>query len=79
VALDQKKIEDTVLALLQLGLHDGNRAWKTHDWDVMNSLHERGLISDPKGKTKSVILTERGLAESERLLLQLFSSEDAKE
>jgi hypothetical protein len=29
--LDLAKIDDAVLALLQLGLHDGNRAWKGFD------------------------------------------------
>lgn len=28
------KIDDAVLALLQLGLHEGNRSWKTFDWEV---------------------------------------------
>lgn len=77
MSFNQKKIEEAVLALLQLGLHDGNRAWKSFDWDVMSSLHEKGLISDPVGKTKSVVLTESGLAESERLFAQLFGSDDA--
>jgi len=29
--LDQDKIDDVVLALLYLGLHDGARAWKSFD------------------------------------------------
>lgn len=32
--LDENKIDEPVLALLQLGLHDNFRAWKTFDWDV---------------------------------------------
>jgi hypothetical protein len=78
MTVDQKKIEDAVLALLQLGLHDGNRTWKTFDWDIMDSLHEKGLISNPAGKAKSVVLTERGIVESERLFNQLFGSDDAR-
>lgn len=62
--LDEEKIDRTVLALLYLTLHDTNRAWKSFDWDVMNRLHEKGFISDPVGKAKSVALTEKGLAES---------------
>ena len=34
--------------------------------------HARGLIGDPVGKAKSVVLTEAGLAESERLFAALF-------
>jgi Domain of unknown function (DUF6429) len=38
----------------------------------MNRLHEKGFISNPVGKAKSVLLTERGLEESERLFRKLF-------
>jgi Domain of unknown function (DUF6429) len=70
---DTDKIDDAVLALLHLTLHDRGRAWKSHDWDAMNRLHEKGLISDPVGKAKSVLLTELGLQESKRLFEQLFT------
>jgi hypothetical protein len=36
--LDHAKIDDAVLALLQLGLHDGYRAWKGFDWDSLGRL-----------------------------------------
>jgi len=39
----------------------------------MNHLHDRGLISNPVGKAKSVVLTEEGLRESERLFKKLFT------
>ncbi|MGH7795776.1 MAG: DUF6429 family protein [Candidatus Binatia bacterium] len=71
--LDHDKIDRAVLALLYLGLHDGARAWKGFDWDSLNRLHEQGFISNPRGKTKSVVLTEEGLVEARRLLEQLFS------
>jgi hypothetical protein len=70
--LDTDRIDDAVLALLRLGLHDDYRVWKGFDWDAMNRLHEKGLISDPIGKAKSVSLSERGMEESERLLKALF-------
>jgi hypothetical protein len=76
MTLDPEKIDNAVLALLQLGLHDGNRAWKSFDWDVMERLHEKGFISNPAGKAKSVVLTELGMAESDRLLAQLFGTEN---
>jgi hypothetical protein len=50
--IDTKRVDDAVLALLYLTLHDSVRAWKSHDWDAMNRLHEKGLISDPVGKAK---------------------------
>lgn len=69
---DNDKIDRAVLALLYLGLHDVNRAWKGFDWDAMNRLHDKGLISDPRGKAKSVAFTEEGLLEARRLLQELF-------
>jgi hypothetical protein len=72
--LDTERVDQAVLALLALGLHEGTRAWKSFDWDVMARLHEKGYISDPRGKAKSVGFTEQGLNESERLLKDLFGS-----
>ena len=71
--IDTEKIDDAVLALLYLTRHEGNRAWKGHDWDAMNRLHEKGFISNPENKAKSVVLSESGLAESERLFNKLFA------
>ena len=70
--LDDDKIDRAVLALLYLGLHDGARAWKGFDWDALNRLHERGFISNPRGRAKSVVFTEEGLSEARRLLEELF-------
>ena len=70
---DTEKIDQTILALLYLTLHDENRAWKSFDWDAMNRLHEKGFIFDPVSKAKSVALTESGLRESERLFRELFA------
>jgi hypothetical protein len=38
----------------------------------MNRLYEKGFISNPVGKAKSVVLTDKGLQESERLFSKLF-------
>jgi Domain of unknown function (DUF6429) len=72
---DPDKVDEAVLALLYLTLHDRVRAWKSFDWDVMNRLHDKGFISDPVAKTKSVVLTETGLLESERLFKKLFAKD----
>jgi hypothetical protein len=74
-ALDNDKIDEAVLALLYLGLHEGVRAWKGFDWDAMNRLHEKGLIADPRGKAKSVVFTEEGLEQAKRLIVALFSTD----
>lgn len=73
--LDTSKIDDATLALLHLGLHDRARAWKGFDWDTMNRLHEKGYITDPRGKAKSVMFTEEGLDRAKRLLDELFSKD----
>ncbi|WP_168787444.1 DUF6429 family protein [Paraburkholderia aromaticivorans] len=65
-------IDEVTLALLYLTLHDHYRAWKGVDWDVLNRLYEKGFICDPVNKTKSVVFTEEGLRESERLFKQHF-------
>ena len=70
--LNEEKIDQAVLALLYLGLHEERRAWKGFDWDAMNRLHEKGYISDPVGKAKSIIFTDEGLRESRKLLEDLF-------
>jgi hypothetical protein len=35
------------------------------DWEVMGRLHQKGCITDPVGKAKSVEFTEEGLRESD--------------
>jgi hypothetical protein len=72
---DREKVDETVLALLWLTLHDDYRAWKGHDWDVLDRLHERGYIDDPKNKAKSVLLTEVGKQRSRELFARYFSAE----
>ena len=70
--LDEERIDDAVLALLYLGLHSEYRAWKGFDWQAMNRLHEKGLISQPRGKAKSVVFSDEGLRLAEERCLALF-------
>ncbi len=70
---DPERNDDAVLAQLWLGLHDGWRAWKGLDWDALDRLHRKGMISDPVGKAKSVVFTEEGRREAERLFRALFA------
>lgn len=71
--IDRDKIDEAVLALMWLTLHDERRAWKGFDWDALERLHGRGLIADPVNKAKSVILTDEGLRQSEELFRALFT------
>jgi Domain of unknown function (DUF6429) len=70
---DEDKVDDMVLALLFLTLHDGSRAWKGHDWDAMDRLHKKGMIGNPVGKAKSITLTEEGLQRSRELFTKHFA------
>ena len=70
--IDTDRIDEAVLALLYLGLHDRSRAWKGFDWDALDRLHKKGFISDPVSKAKSVTFTEDGLREAERLFRELL-------
>ena len=74
--LDLSKIDDAVLALLRLGMHDGARAWKGFDWDAMDRLYQKDYISEPRGKAKSVVFTEEGLKRAEKLLQELFGKQN---
>jgi hypothetical protein len=49
------------------------RAWKGFEFGAMNQLHEKGFITDPVNKNKSVLLTDKGIAESKRLFELLFT------
>ena len=71
--IDRDKVDEAVLALMWLTLHDERRAWKGFDWDALERLHGRGLIADPVNKAKSVILTDEGLRQSEELFRALFT------
>lgn len=74
--IDQEKLEQTVLALLYLtSFKDrfGLRAWKGHDWQVMNDLHEKGYISNPASKAKSVAFTKEGAQLSKGLFEKFFA------
>lgn len=71
--IDEDKIDDAVLALLWLTLHDERRAWKGFDWATTDRLHQKGLIGDPTNKSKSLVLTDEGLRRSEELFHKLFT------
>ena len=78
MAINTEKVDEMTLALLYLTTFKdkhGLRAWKGHDWDVLNRLHESGYIDNPVSKAKSVILTEEGAERSKRLFEKHFVTE----
>lgn len=77
MSYDRKRAAEMVLALMYLEVHDEGRAWKGYPWDVLDFLHEGGLITNPASKAKSVVLTDSGLAEASRCFNELLASESA--
>ena len=73
---NKEKADNMALALLHLTTFkekdQGLRAWKGMDWELMNRLHEKGYISNPKTKSKSVALTDKGAKLSEELFKKYF-------
>jgi len=74
---NEDKVDDFTLALLYLVTHDyregyGARAWKGFDWDTLNRLHDKGFISNPVGKTKSIGMTEEGFRKAKALFEKHF-------
>lgn len=72
MSYDETHIDDAVLALLAAFSFDNGRAWKGFDFEVMDRLYEQGLIGNPKGKAKSVWLTEQGLERGRQCADRLF-------
>ena len=70
---DEQKVDDAVLGLLYLTLHDGVWARKSFDWAALNRLQQKGYISNPVSKAKSVVFTDEGLKAAERLFNQHFA------
>jgi Domain of unknown function (DUF6429) len=75
---DENKVDEVVLALMYLTLHDEVRAWKGFDFRVLERLHEKGFILNPKSKARSVVLTEEGLARSQELFEKRFGRRQSR-
>jgi hypothetical protein len=76
---DQDKVDEMVLALLYLTRFRDNyvtRAWKEMDWAALGRLYEKGYIDNPRGKVRSVILTEAGEQLSEALFFKHFGGKE---
>ena len=64
---DVAKVEETVLALLGVFECEDGRVWKRYDFGVMEALHVKGYITDPKRHRESVHLTGEGMALAKKL------------
>lgn len=74
-------VDNVTLALLYLVMWEekpvGGRAWKGFDWDTLDRLHEKGYISNPKSKAKSVMVTEEGMKKAQDLFRSYFVNNQA--
>ena len=75
-AVRHRQVEEVVLALLGVFEFENGRVWKRFDFDVMDSLHAKGHITDPKIHRESVHLTEEGLVFAKRLANEHFDLTD---
>jgi hypothetical protein len=76
---DKDKVDEMTLALMYLvsfGDKPGVRAWKGFDWDTLDRLFEKGYISDPKGKARSVWMYEEGVQLAKELFWKHFGAPD---
>ena len=76
---DKHKVDEMTLALMYLVSSSdkfGTRAWKGFDWDTLDRLCEKGYISDPVGKARSVAMYEEGARLSEALFWKHFGIGD---
>jgi len=69
---DTAKLEETVLALLGAFEFENGRASKRYDFAIMESLHEKGYVTDPRGNRESVNLTEAGMSAAKSLAKSHF-------
>lgn len=77
----EDRIDEAVLALLYLGHwiegpDNIARAWKSLDWNALERLHAKGLISNPIGKSKSITLSAKGVSLAKQAHDALFQGEE---
>jgi hypothetical protein len=77
--VDQDKLQEVVMALLWLTMHEQHgvtRAWKGLDWDLLGALHDRGWIANPASKARSVVVTPEGETAAQELFRKHFEATD---
>ncbi|MDE1971225.1 MAG: transposase [Patescibacteria group bacterium] len=71
---DQQALEELTLLLISMttwteDMHGSSftRAWKGYEFDILDSLEQKGYISGSR-KSKSVRLTDEGIKEGQKLI-----------
>ncbi|MBS0454195.1 MAG: hypothetical protein JSS14_23075 [Proteobacteria bacterium] len=71
---DMVQVEEALLALLGVFEFENGRVWKRYDFATMDALHEKGLITEPRGRQESVYLTGEGLRRAKELAARHFGT-----
>ncbi|MDD5627937.1 MAG: DUF6429 family protein [Elusimicrobia bacterium] len=74
--MDTAKFDDIVLAILWHNQRSTGAAWKGLPWDASDRLYKAGLISNPRGRRKSVDLTDDGQRKAEAAFRKHFGDPD---
>jgi hypothetical protein len=72
---DKDKVDEMILALLYLTSSRDQyaiRAWKGLDVNILDRLHAKGYVGDPRGKGPTIDLTDAGAALSKELFIKNF-------
>ena len=77
--IDKDRIDDAVLALLHLALHDEIRSRNGFDVDALGRLHAKGMIEDFAGSPESVVFTTDGLTRSKALFESMFGKRSTEQ
>ncbi len=72
MSYDTAKVEEAVLALLGVFEFEDGRVWKRFDFEVMDALHAKGYITNPRGRHESVYLSAQGMELAKRLARERF-------
>ena len=74
MAIHTDRLDDCVLAMLCKGGMAANAFGSRSTGIRWIDFIQKGLISDPVGRAKSVVLTDEGLEKAERLSRDLFGT-----
>jgi len=79
---DKDKVDEMILALLYLTSSRDQyaiRAWKGLDVNILDRLHAKGYVGDPRGKGPTIDLTDAGAALSKELFIKILAFKDNME
>ncbi|MEP6723040.1 MAG: DUF6429 family protein [Variovorax sp.] len=69
---DEAKIEEVLLALFGVFEFENGRVWKRYDFATMDTLHAKGLVTEPHGRQESIYLTDAGMCLAKELAAKYF-------